>query len=105
MTYQAAYAEQLQRNAEWRRGLAVEHPDEAERNLDAAEMSDSLAAQFTADEFDNDLMERIVALEQHEATRSDVLQATSEIISKIGFDEFPDSPDDLLDAILSRFVE
>ena len=105
MTYQTNFADRLKANAEWRREKAVDISDDRQRNLDAAVLSDQLAAAFTEDDFDEGLMARIVDLEQDEDTVSDLNLTISEVIGRLGFDEFPGSPDDLLDTVLRRFGE
>jgi len=105
VTYQTNFADRLKANAEWRREKAVDVSDDGQRNLDAAVLSDQLAAAFNEDDFDEGLMARIVDLEQDEDTVSDLNLAISEVIGRLGFDEFPGSPDDLLDTVLRRFGE
>lgn len=86
--------------AEWRRGKARQYPDD-ERNLDAAELLDRLAAELLALEgapaavaFEN----HYVALFSGEDPDRPVqiMQLWSEYRSGIGFRHFPDSGEDVL---------
>ena len=46
----------LETNAEWRRGKAVEFPEDAHRNNSAADDSDELAVIFRNDDTDEDIL-------------------------------------------------
>lgn len=79
MTDVAGIAYSLERKAVWRREKAERYPEDV-RNLEAAEMLESLAAQVN--DIDPELLERFVSLD---GENSNIEESASEVMTDIGF--------------------
>jgi hypothetical protein len=100
MTKFSAIGKLIERNAEKRREQAVEHRDEP-RHVEAAKILDSLAAQFAAGDVDAEIWDHYRRLERQDGIDDEAAQ----IIGSVGFDAFPQTPDQLLQAIIELVEE
>lgn len=93
-------AEKLRDNAEFRRGKAVEHPDDDERNRQAAEMCDELAVELEGGIYSVETAQRYLACHVNEATTYGASEAETNLINRIGFRTSFVNADDLLNSIV-----
>jgi hypothetical protein len=90
MTDTAGIAHALEKKAAWRREKAERHPEDV-RNLNAAEMHESLAAQ--AGDIDPGLLARLTALQDEGA---EIDERADLIMTDIGFHRHYTKIDDLI---------
>ncbi len=93
----------VEETAEWRHRMALEHPDDAERNLAAADLLTRLAQELRALE-GSALHQRAAALL---STDIDTTAASSTIISEatraVGFRSIPGSGEEFLEELIRDF--
>lgn len=97
-----ATAEHLENNAEWRRGKAVEYPDD-KRNAEAAEASDQLAMLFRNDDTDADILAEYAEMFDDDNPSVDgyfAHEALGNVIKGIGFGGHYSTPEDFMIAVL-----
>ena len=92
MTDYSGIALALEKKAAWRREKADRHPEDV-RNLRAAEMLESLAAQAEAGDIDTELLDRLTDL-QNESDEAD--DRANELMTAIGFGVSYEKIDDLV---------
>lgn len=101
MTTFTTIGKHLERNAEMRREKAVEFRDEPRHN-EAAKILDSLAAQFAAGDVDRELWGKLIELDD---PANDLEDDIGYVIGSIGFDVWPQTPDQFLAAVIELAQE
>ncbi len=97
------YADEWIGQAEWREGKAVEFPDDAARNLEAAKTFRNLAEMLSSGyAIRGDIVTRINQIADDDDRALAFTLAQSEVDREVGFHFYPETPDDLLEAVLTR---
>ncbi|RUX48855.1 hypothetical protein EOA33_14345 [Mesorhizobium sp. M4A.F.Ca.ET.050.02.1.1] len=97
MTDATGIAHALEKKASWRREKAQRHPEDV-RNIEAAEMLESLAAQAEAGDIDPELSDRLTAM-QNEGDEAD--ERANELMTAIGFSQRYEKIDHLIRDIVT----
>lgn len=87
-------AHQMTSTAEWRRHLIDEFPTDEKRLEKAAAVLDDLADR--ADEIPDEMLSRIAGYFDGEGALTELVEALSEACRRVGFQEHPESPNDVL---------
>lgn len=101
----SGFAEKLEGTADWRRRKAEEFPDDAVRNIAAAEELELLAKQVREGEVDAGLSAAYITTgedDENDWQRHDLTRSESENLRRVGFWSSYATPDGLLDAILTE---
>lgn len=102
INFKSELAQGLERQAEWRRDQMERHPEDAQRNLDAAKLFDGLAAQVDAGDIDPAIMRRFVEFVFEAEDGITASEITGEFNREIGFGCEPANIDAYLSELISR---
>lgn len=103
MSYQAEFTSTFERQAEWRRDKAEQHPGDAKRNLLAAKTLDALALQADRGDFDKELFGRYCDLAYEDDDTSTLVSVEGTVLLReVGFQTFPTTVDQFLEELLDR---
>ena len=94
-------SDQLESSAEWRRGKAVEYPEDAKRNLEAASLLERLAVGVRKLE-GSDIHARISALCEDDDVSYTLTEEYSQLMKEVGFHWFSDDPREFLGELIKR---
>ncbi|MDQ0317348.1 hypothetical protein [Amorphus orientalis] len=101
----SGFAETLEGTADWRRRKAEEFPDDAARSLAAADDLELLAKQVSEGRVDPGLSAayiKTVEDDENDWRRHDLTRSESENLRQVGFLSSYETPDDLLETMLTE---
>lgn len=104
MNVNFAIAEDLEQSAEWRRNKAIEFPDDADRNNNAADELEALAVLFRNDDTDEDIRAEYAEMFDDDNPTVDsftAYDAKGIITNQIGFGGNFSTPEDFMLAVIA----